>query len=208
MNHWVFKGEGIQCRELVTQLMRELQCQAKDNEATQRSATARSSYTRSEGARLLGGNWSHKRDTVTVGDITWGREGRREIAQLCSPFCFPSPTSAFHWPNPPEPGKQPSGVHSSPSPLCPLLLQCQQRREEEGMDCGQTGLGAARNYWLVIYSSFRPPPPTYLDLTGSIWKKCFYPKPTRKWVVSWRVGVELEPASLTSFLDLQVLSRF
>lgn len=48
--------------------MRELQCQVKDNEATWRLATARSSYTRSEGARLLGGNWSHKRDTAIVGD--------------------------------------------------------------------------------------------------------------------------------------------
>lgn len=197
MNHWVFKGEGIQCRELVTQLMRELQCQAKDNEATQRLATARSSYTRSEGARLLGGNWSHERDTVTVGDITWGREGRREIAQLCSPSCFSSPTGAFHWPNPPEPGKQPAGVHSSPSPLCPLLLQYQQRREEEGVDCGQTGLGTASNYWLVIYSSFHPPTSNAFGSNGVYLKKVLLPKANTK------EGCKLEGGggAWTCFLD-------
>ena len=59
--------------------------------------------------------------------------------------------------------------------------------------------------WLYTPPSTLPPP-TYLDLTGSICKKCFYPNSTRKRVVSRMVGVELQPASLTSYL--QVLSRF
>lgn len=196
MNHWVFKGEGIQCRELVTQLMRELQCQAKDNEATQRLATARSSYTRSEGARLLGGNWSHKRDTVTVGDITWGREGRREIAQLCSPFCFPSPTGAFHWPNPPEPGKQPSGVHSSPSPLCPpATISAEKGRGRDGLWANRPG---NRKKLLIGYILLLPPLTSNVFGSNRVYlEKVLLPKANKK------EGCKLEGGSgaWTCFLD-------
>ena len=90
-----------------------------------------------------------------------------------------------------------------PSLSSPATMSAEKGRGRDGLWANRPG---SSKKLLIGYILLLPP--TDLDLTGSVWKKCFYPKPTRKWVVSWRVGVELEPASLTSFLDLQVLSRF